>query len=355
MGIRNTLVRHLNSDGERVTALLLLLVSFSVYLGSLFYVLANIPGGTLLNALLVGLCIYTSFAMIHRIASCVSVKIYIGEIGVFDAIKGVIKYLFLSMALQSLFAEQHLVDELMLEHHNYIVALLIGLVFAKSLMPVRMPSYSNHHEIAYGIPAKRFKIDEEVRKQVCYHEAGHALVIAAIPGALRIVASVSAYQYMRDDGTQGQVQWVPTDLKMIGTEDYMSIRMLVGLGGLMAERHVFGEHGNGGNSDLENWISEAKAFHRVGFGGFYYVKPENGHEQHHNTKVLATLRRRHSLLLTEFMIMNETLLEELSDRLMEQTALSGDQLEELLVKVKFPRGFPVYKPQVSLTKCIEVS
>lgn len=98
-----------------------------------------------------------------------------------------------------------------------------------------------------GVASRVTVLSEAERKVVAYHEAGHALVARALPGAtpphkLSIVAR---------GPTLGHCTLVETHDRLIRSRSALIDQMAVGLGGRVAEDLVFGEATSGSAEDLQ--------------------------------------------------------------------------------------------------------
>jgi len=91
------------------------------------------------------------------------------------------------------------------------------------------------------------KIDEEEKKHIAYHEAGHALVAKLIPKA----DPLQKVTIIPRGGTLGATEQVPEKDKYNMGEEYLLNRIAVTLGGRVAEKIIFNELSNGAANDLK--------------------------------------------------------------------------------------------------------
>jgi len=97
-------------------------------------------------------------------------------------------------------------------------------------------------------PAKRSRIiNEEEKKTVAYHEAGHALVADTLPNA----DPVQKVSIVSRGSAGGYTLSVPTEDKHLRLRAYYIDELAVLLGGYASEKIVFGDITTGASNDLE--------------------------------------------------------------------------------------------------------
>ncbi|MBN1321921.1 MAG: ATP-dependent zinc metalloprotease FtsH [Thermoleophilia bacterium] len=99
-----------------------------------------------------------------------------------------------------------------------------------------------------GLEKKSRVMNESERKTVAYHESGHALVAALVPHA-DPVAKISIIPRAR--GALGYTLQMPTEDRYILTEDELTARIAVMLGGRAAEVTVMGTISTGAGDDIQ--------------------------------------------------------------------------------------------------------
>jgi cell division protease FtsH len=99
-----------------------------------------------------------------------------------------------------------------------------------------------------GLEKKTRVMNEEERKTVAYHESGHALVAGVLPHA-DPVAKISIIPRAR--GALGYTLQMPTEDRYILTQDELSARIAVMLGGRAAEITVLGTISTGASDDIQ--------------------------------------------------------------------------------------------------------
>ncbi len=102
--------------------------------------------------------------------------------------------------------------------------------------------------VVAGLEKKSRVMNESERKTVAYHESGHALVAALVPHA-DPVAKISIIPRAR--GALGYTLQMPTEDRYILTEDELSARITVMLGGRAAEVTVMGTISTGAGDDIQ--------------------------------------------------------------------------------------------------------
>lgn len=123
--------------------------------------------------------------------------------------------------------------------------------------------------IVAGLERKNRLLNEKERRIVAYHEMGHALVAAALPGS-DVVHKVSIIP--RGIGALGYTIQRPTDDRYLMTREELEAKMAVLLGGRAAEKVVFDHISTGAADDLAKSTSIAR-----GMVARYAMVPELGH------------------------------------------------------------------------------
>lgn len=101
--------------------------------------------------------------------------------------------------------------------------------------------------ITMGLKREGMQIDDEEKKMLAYHEAGHAIVAAAVPNSepLHKVTIIPRGQAM------GMTQQLPVKEKYIYNKEYLLDRLSVIMGGRAAEQLVFDTSTSGAQNDLK--------------------------------------------------------------------------------------------------------
>ncbi len=102
-------------------------------------------------------------------------------------------------------------------------------------------------KVIMGLARKSMVLSEEEKKNTAYHEAGHALVAALLPGADRI-HKVTIIPRGRALGVTVQL---PEDDRYTYTKDYLENRIAILMGGRVAEEVYMGHITTGAGNDIE--------------------------------------------------------------------------------------------------------
>jgi cell division protease FtsH len=121
---------------------------------------------------------------------------------------------------------------------------------------VAMPDFTNAIErIVAGLEKRNRLINAREREIVAYHEMGHALVAAALPGS-DPVHKVSIVP--RGIGALGYTMQRPTEDRYLITREEMENRLAVLQGGRAAELVVYGHYSTGASDDLSRATAMAR-------------------------------------------------------------------------------------------------
>lgn len=169
------------------------------------------------------------------------------------------------------------------------------------------------------------------------HEAGHALVLAALPNipdgfCIETLPKPNKGRL----GSITSVDWGG----VLRPKDFVQIQMLCLLAGQQAEKFIFNEHFDGASRDLRHWQQEAKNFLKSGFGELYFSPVENDYEAEQNRLTLGRLRDEQGDLLSRFFKANQEVLQDLAKELQTQGKLLKSDVEPFLLKVQLVDGFP---------------
>ncbi|QQS61747.1 MAG: ATP-dependent zinc metalloprotease FtsH [Candidatus Moraniibacteriota bacterium] len=113
---------------------------------------------------------------------------------------------------------------------------------------IRMQEITESIEKVLLGPARKSRIiNEEEKKTIAYHEAGHALVADTLPNA----DPVQKVSIVSRGSAGGYTLSVPTEDKSLRRRDYFIDELAVLLGAYTSEHIVFGEVTTGASNDLE--------------------------------------------------------------------------------------------------------
>lgn len=169
------------------------------------------------------------------------------------------------------------------------------------------------------------------------HEAGHALLHAALPNLPSHFEVV-----MKHNEKTGSLGFVTAawEVNMLTTRIFSEWKMLMLRGGMAAEQSLEGGVTLGGSSDYQKWISEAHDYLSNGFRGPYYADPLTPEHTRLNHQTLDNFQRYQDAILAEFFLLNEAVLTDLSQCLIDRRRLDADSLKPFIDRVSFPVDFP---------------
>jgi len=102
-------------------------------------------------------------------------------------------------------------------------------------------------KVMMGTERKSLVISEEEKKNIAYHESGHALVAKLIPGS----DPVHKVTIIPRGMALGVTHYLPLDEKHNYSKKYLETKLVHLLGGREAEKLVFGELTTGAGNDIE--------------------------------------------------------------------------------------------------------
>jgi cell division protease FtsH len=102
-------------------------------------------------------------------------------------------------------------------------------------------------KVIMGLKRDGMALDDEERKLLAYHEAGHAIVAAALPNA----DPVHKVTIVPRGKAMGVTQQLPEKDKYLYQEDYLLDRLAVVMGGRAAEEIIFDNPTSGAENDLK--------------------------------------------------------------------------------------------------------
>ena len=238
---------------------------------------------------------------------------------------------------------------------GFVGADLANLVNEAALLSARrdkeklgMPEFEEAIDRVMAGPERKSRvISEKEREIIAYHEAGHALVAAKIKGA-DPVHKISIIP--RGHMALGYTLQLPEEDRFLVSKQELSDRICVLLGGRVAEMIRYGDVTTGASNDLERATQIARQMvtqfgmsdklglvtlgrkqHEV-FLGHDIVDDRNYSEEVAHTidleirAIIDSCMNKAQEILTE----NRERLEEITQRLLKEEVLEGDELDELL-------------------------
>jgi len=202
--------------------------------------------------------------------------------------------------------------------------------------------------IIAGLERKNRYLSAEEKQRVAYHEAGHALVAASVPGADK-VHRISIIP--RGIGALGYTLQLPTEDRYLLTRSELLDRLAVLLGGRAAEELVFGEISTGAQNDLEKATEIARAM-VMDYGMSERLGPQTFRRREHlfldipfrqrellSEDTARAIDEEISRILREAHTRARKILEERREKLaniakllLEKEVLEGEELDRLLYK-----------------------
>ena len=209
--------------------------------------------------------------------------------------------------------------------------------------------------VVAGLEKRSRVLNDKEKEIVAYHEVGHALVGAAMPGSDE-VEKISIVP--RGMAALGYTLQLPTEDRFLRDEAELKGQIATMLGGRSAEEVVFGSITTGAANDLQRATDVAEqmvtsygmskvlgplAYDRSKQNNFLedgsapnarrLVSDETAKAIDDEVKsIVETAHQRALRILRE----NRELLEEISQRLLQEEVIEGENLREMLAKVKEP-------------------
>ncbi len=208
--------------------------------------------------------------------------------------------------------------------------------------------------VVAGLEKKSRVLSEKEKKIVAYHEVGHALVGAVMPGGGK-VAKISIVP--RGMAALGYTLQMPTEDRFLMEESELRDQIATLLGGRSAEELVFGSITTGAANDLQRATDLAERMvttygmskvlgplayekgQQASFLGDGMMNPrrmvsdDTAKDIDNEVKDIVEQGHRHALDILEA---NRDLLEIIAQQILETEVIEGDNLQALLDQVKCP-------------------
>lgn len=191
---------------------------------------------------------------------------------------------------------------------------------------------------AAGVSIRRKATARDTR-YIAAHEAGHALVYAALgglPADVRLVVNEQA----DEQGALGFVTGISSPHRL-EEKSFTEWYMLVLLAGKLAEATMQGSSTLGSTTDHMRWLGVARNYLANHYRGMFYLEPQNKFEQEQNEAKLEALQAEQLTLLRNLFDLNAAVFKQLADTLLEKRKLGRDDLIPILGLVVLPEGFPL--------------
>ena len=205
--------------------------------------------------------------------------------------------------------------------------------------------------VVAGLEKRSRILTPQERKIVAYHEVGHALVGALMPGGSQ-VSKISIVP--RGKGALGYTMQTPEEDRFLMLEDELRGQIATLLGGRSAEEVVFGKVSTGASDDIQKATDLAeKAITQYGmstdFGPIAFEKTQSQFLESGSTRramggevagkidglVKQSIHQAHDTAVA-ILNLNRDLLERMTQVLLDQEVLEGEQLEEMLSQAQMP-------------------
>lgn len=205
-----------------------------------------------------------------------------------------------------------------------------------------------------GLEKRSRVLNEQEKKVVAYHEVGHALVGALMPGSGK-VEKISIVP--RGMSALGYTLKLPTEDRFLSDEEEIKGQVATLLGGRSAEEVVFSKVTTGASDDLQRATGLAErmvmsygmskvlgplAYEKRDRGGFLGndgVNPRRMVSEKTaeaiDSEVREIVEKAHQQAL-DILNFNRDLLESISQEILEVEVIEGERLHELLAKVRSP-------------------
>ena len=208
-------------------------------------------------------------------------------------------------------------------------------------------------KVMMGTERKSMVISEEEKKNIAYHEAGHALVAKLIPGS----DPVHKVTIIPRGMALGVTHYLPIDEKHNYSKRYLETKLVDLLGGREAEKLIFGQLTTGAGNDIERATELARKMvcewgmsEKLGpltFGGKkeeIFLGREISQRRDYSEETAKLIddevretveraERRAKRLLQE----NIDLLHRVAEELLEKEMIDGNRLDEIIEEAKVAR------------------
>lgn len=171
------------------------------------------------------------------------------------------------------------------------------------------------------------------------HEAGHALVYAAL-GGLPADVKLAVNDHSDERGVLGFVTGISSK-HHLDEKSFAEWYMLVFLAGKLGESVMHGESTLGSSNDHLRWLGVARSYLANHYRGMYYADPQNKFEQEQNEAKLEALQAEQLATLRTLFDVNADVFKQLANTLLETRKMGRDDLIPFLSRVKLSDGFPL--------------
>lgn len=198
-------------------------------------------------------------------------------------------------------------------------------------------SNSTQEYSSYGVAQWAKSVSSEDRHYTAAHEAGHALVYAAL-GRLPPDTKIVVLDHRNSDSL-GYVKATVFDDKPLDRV-MVEWKMLALLAGKIGEAAIHGVSTLGGERDHQQWLWYARTYLCNHYQGVFFNEPKDSLEQASNIAKLDALQTEQTALLNTFFEMNADVHQQLTDELLKVRTMDRDAIIPFLSRVKLPDDFP---------------
>ncbi len=207
--------------------------------------------------------------------------------------------------------------------------------------------------VVAGLEKKSRVLQDDEKKIVAYHEVGHAIVGHLMPGGSK-VAKISIVP--RGMSALGYTLQLPTEERFLNSKEDLQGQIATLLGGRSAEEIIFGKITTGASNDLQRATDLAEqmvgtygmsdilgplAYDKQG-GGQFLGGSNNPRRELSDATAQAIDKEVRSLVddahenALNILKKNLSLLEDISQKILEKEVIEGDELKEMLSNSVMP-------------------
>tara|TARA_Y100001968_G_scaffold105288_1_gene95163 strand:- start:22 stop:1896 length:1875 start_codon:yes stop_codon:yes gene_type:complete len=208
--------------------------------------------------------------------------------------------------------------------------------------------------VVAGLEKKSRVLQDDEKKIVAYHEVGHAIVGHLMPGGSK-VAKISIVP--RGMSALGYTLQLPTEERFLNSKEELQGQIATLLGGRSAEEIIFGKITTGASNDLQRATDLAEqmvgtygmsdilgplAYDKQG-GGQFLGGNNNPRRELSDATAQAIDKEVRSLVddahenALNILKNNLSLLEDISQKILEKEVIEGDELKEMLSGSEMPK------------------
>ena len=190
----------------------------------------------------------------------------------------------------------------------------------------------------FAVPRRRDRLSARAVRAIAVHEAGHALVYAALR-PLPDYVEVRLYDRFARDDVLGEVSPIayPHQLEDLS---FLKWHMLMLLAGQAAEQILLEVETIGPVQDLAQWTVLVQEYLKLCQDEFFYANPRDAHETAANQRLLMATLTQQRQQVKGFLTLNRLVLAELASEIEQRKRLRADGLRVFLADVQVPEDFP---------------